>query len=211
MASKTEICNLAISHIGIGKEISNLDTDSSEEAKACRRYYETAKKITLADVDWSFATKFATLNLIETTPTDEWDYSYRYPSDCLSLRRIKSGIRSDNQDSRIPFKIVSDATGLLIYSDQPEAAVEYTYNVTSAALFTEEFKLALSFRLAEFIAARLTGGDPFKIKQEMMQQYNMEIGKAIKKNNNEEVGDQMPESEFIRVRGTYAQYGVRSE
>ena len=65
MSSKTEIANLAISHLGIGKEIANVETEQSQEAKACRRYFDMAKKITLGDVDWTFATKFATLNLFQ--------------------------------------------------------------------------------------------------------------------------------------------------
>lgn len=200
MSSTTEIANMAISHLGIGKQISDLDTENSQEAKACRTYYELARKITLADVHWNFAARFVTLNLIEQTPTDEWDYSYRYPSDCIYIRRIKSGIRDDNQDSRIPYKIISDDIGKIIYTDQPDAVIEYTYNCTTTSLFTDNFSLALSFRLAELIAARLTAGDPFKLKQEMITLYNLEINKAVKRNNNEEVSDKQPDSEFIRVR-----------
>src|SRR5688572_11149621 len=111
MASETEIANLALSHLGVGKEIANLETERSQEAVACRRFYDTARDATLRDFSWPFATKIAVLGLIEADPNDEWDYSYRYPSDCLQLRRILSGVRNDTRDSRVPFKLAHDDSG----------------------------------------------------------------------------------------------------
>lgn len=202
MASKTVISNMAISHLGIGKEIANLETEKSEEAKACRRFFETAKKATLGDLDWTFGTKFAVLNLIEELPEgSEWRYSYRYPVDCVSMRRVLSGQRVDTQESRIPFRIVTDDSGLIIYTDESAATVEYTFDVKSTNLFSPEFDLALSFRLAALVGARLTGGDPFKIKQDMLGQYELELGRAKKKNMNEETKPKFPESDLIRSRG----------
>jgi len=208
MSSKTEISNMAISHLGIGKEIANLESEKSEEAKACRRFYETAKEGVLADLDWSFATKFVTLNLIEENPSDEWRYCYKYPVDCINIRRIISGRRIDTKESTIPFRIVTDTSGLVIYTDQSNAEIEYTRNLTNAGLFSSEFDLALSFRLASLIGARLTGGDPFKIKQDMLIQYEIELGRAKKKNMNEEASDRDQESDLIRARGIYEGQGI---
>ena len=201
MASKTEIANMAISHLGIGKEIANLESEKSEEAKACRRFYETAKENVLGDLDWTFATKFVTLNLIEENPTTEWRYSYKYPVDCVNMRRILSGLRDDTQESRIHYRIVTDDSGKVIFTDAENAELEYTRNLNDTSLFSSEFNLALSFYLASLTGARLTGGDPFKIKQEMMAQYQMELGRAKKKNMNEEVTVAEHESDLIRARG----------
>lgn len=207
MGSKTQVANLAISHLGIGKEIANIDTEQSEEASACRRYYELAKEQTLSDIHWNFATRFATLGLIAANPTDEWGYSYRYPSDCLEIRRILSGLRNDTQRTRIPFKLLSDSAGKVIYTDEANAKIEYTVNLDDVDLFTPEFEMALSFRLAYYIAPRLTAGDPFKLKQDMLALYDIELGMAKKKNMNEETMDQTPDSEFIRVRNGGTVYG----
>ena len=200
MASKTTLCNLAISHLGSGKEIQNFDTDTTEEAAACRRHYEDAKKSALADHDWTFATKFQTLNLIESFTDGEWRYSYRYPTDALKIRRIKSGARLDTADSATPFKIIQDASGLLIYTDEEDAVVEYTTDITDPSFFSPQFTIAFSFRLSFFIAARITGGDPFKLKQEMLQAYLLELGTAKANDLNAERQDPKPESEFITAR-----------
>lgn len=111
-SSKTEIVNIALAHLGVGSEISNLDTDQSTEANAMRRFYESAKDEVLRDLNWPFTTVFASLALVEEDPTDEWSYSYRYPSDALKIRRVLSGLRNDTRQSRVPYKLGQDASGL---------------------------------------------------------------------------------------------------
>lgn len=199
MASKTEICNLALSHLGYGKEIADLDTEQSQEASACRRFYTTAKQAILEDHDWSFATEFATLALIEANPTTEWAFSYRYPTDCLKIKRILSGIRQDTTDTQVPFKLLQDTSGLIIYTDMEDAQIEFIKDVTENYL-PAQFNLAFSFRLAAYLAPRITGGDPFKMKEEMLGQYALELQRAKINNMNEERLDTRPESEFIRTR-----------
>ena len=200
MASKTDIANMAISHLGIGKEIANLETEQSQEAGACRRFYDLSREAMLTEHDWTFATRFATLALVEAAPTDEWAYSYRYPSKCLKIRRIISGMRQDTLNSEIPYKIVEDAIGYLVYTDEETAEVEYTYDVTDTSFFKANFAFALSFRLAAYVAPRITAGDPFKMKQEMLGQYQLELGTALAKDLNTGVLDKAPESEFIKAR-----------
>jgi len=204
MASETEICNLALSHIGVGKEIAVLDTEKSEEAEACRRFYDTARDVTLRKFSWPFATRFMALGLVETltdTNSDsEWKYSYRYPSDCVKIRRILSGIRNDTRQSRTPYIIVSDDTEKLIYTDQQNAEIEYTKRIDDPQLYPSDFIMAYSYRLAGYISARLTKGDPFKIRAEVLQLFNMEITEAKANAANEEQPEQLPDSEFIRTR-----------
>jgi hypothetical protein len=200
MASKTDIANLAIAHIGIGKEISNLETERSEEAIACRKFYDLARQAVLSDLDWSFSTRFEDLALVETSPTDEWSYSYRYPSFCLNIRRIVSGTRNDTLKSRVPFRVVSDDLGYLIYTDMEQAKVEFTYDITNSEFFPAEFVMALSFRLAMYIVTTTSGGDPFKKKEELLGQYQMEINRAKRKNLNEDGADIVPNSELITYR-----------
>ena len=178
MATKTEICNIALSHLGISKEIANVDSEQSQEAKACRRFYDISRETVLKDFNWPFATKFATLNLIEEDPNDEWLYSYRYPNDCLFARRILSGFREDTEATRITYKIGKDDQGILFFSDKENAELEYTSDVTDVDLYTSDFKIALSYRLAHYIAARLTAGDPFNLADKCFQKYMLEISKA---------------------------------
>jgi hypothetical protein len=201
LANNTEIANLAIGHLGIGKEIENLDDESSAEARACRRFFEAARLQVLRDFPWGFATKFAALAVVEADPTDEWAFAYRYPSDCVNLRRILSGLRTDNRQSRVSFRKVTGSDGPLVYCSLSEAQAEYTTSSYEESSVTSDFEMALSYRLAHYIAPAITAGDPFKMKAQLLQLYALEIGMAQKNAANEDQPDEEPDSEFGRTRG----------
>lgn len=200
MASKTEICNLALSHLGISKPIANVDTEQSQEASACRVFFNTTRQLVLRDFQWPFATKIIALELVEEDPNDEWKYSYRYPTNCINFRRVLSGIRNDERSTRETYRIVNDSSGQLIYTDQNEAEAEYTLDVTNTEILPPDFVMALSYRLAAYIAPRLTAGDPFKLGDKSAQLYQIEISRAAASAYNEEQPEQLPDSEFISAR-----------
>ena len=198
-ASETEIANLALNHLGVSP-IASFDEDSTE-AEAMKLTYPTIRDVVLRDFRWPFATKFATLGLVERDPIgDEWSLSYRKPGDSLMLRRILSGARTDSRQSRIPYKESTDSGGKLILTDQEDAIVEYTQKITDTLLFPPDFTLALSYRLAHEVGPRLAAGDAFGLARRAAQMYNLEMNKASAQAFNEEQPDQNVLSEFERVR-----------
>lgn len=200
MASSTEICNLALSHLGVGKEIANLETERSPEAAACRRFYEITRDAVLREYHWPFAKRVAPLALVNSNPNDEWGYSYRYPTDCSKIRRILSGLRNDSRQSRIPYTIAQDDDGQLIFTDQVNAEIEYTKKETNPERYPPDFVLAFSLRIAAYIAPRVAGGDPFKMGTRAMNLYISQIGISDSTASNEEQAEEAPSSEFIRAR-----------
>ncbi len=200
MASDTEIANLALSHIGIGKEIANLTTENSQEANASRRFFVPSRDEVLRDFPWPFATRFVTLGLIEDDPTEEWDFSYGYPSDAVRMVRLLSGIRNDNRQSKVSYKVVSGNSGREIYTDLEDAQAEFTFRETDTQRYPPDFVMAFSYKLAMRIAPRLTRGDPFKLQDRVLRFYMAEIAKAQATSANEEQVDEAPDSEFIRTR-----------
>lgn len=201
MNSITEICNLAISMLGVGEEIADYDDEDSEEARACRRFYEMARDNVLRDFPWSFANKIGIgLAEVEEDPNSNWAYSYRYPSDCIAFRKILSGTRNDTRQSRISFELGADDDGRLIFTDMDEAEGEYTFKNENVAQYPYDFVEALACRLAYLIAPRIAGGNSANKKAEMLQLYMMAISKAQKTTANEQQPDVEPESEYIRAR-----------
>lgn len=201
MNSITEICNLAISMLGVGEEIADYDDEDSEEARACRRFYEMARDNVLRDFPWSFANKIGIgLAEVEEDPNNNWAYSYRYPSDCIAFRKILSGTRNDTRQSRISFELGADDDGRLIFTDMDEAEGEYTFKNENVAQYPYDFVEALACRLAYLIAPRIAGGNSANKKAEMLQLYMMAISKAQKTTANEQQPDVEPESEYIRAR-----------
>jgi|SRR6185312_2525774 len=203
MASKTDIANLALSHIGVANDISNLDSEKSNEARACNRFYDQARRQTLRDFPWPFAKRMATLALVTdytVSDTMEWDYAYRYPSDCVLVRRISNETPVDTACSEIPYEIMGDDTGQLIMTNLESAGIDYTTDITNTALFPDDFVMALSLRLAVYIAPRITAGDPFKMGDKAAALYQGELSKAQATAINEGQVTPQPESEIILSR-----------
>lgn len=127
MTTRESICNRALSHLGIAKTISDLDADGTAESIALLQFYEPSVRQVLRDFAWPFATAFATLDLVEEDPTVEWDYSYRLPSDCLTVRRIvqPDSSRNETRQSRAPWRIVRDAASTAWDSGTTYAVGEY--------------------------------------------------------------------------------------
>ena len=199
-SSKAHIVNISLSHLSISKTVAILATKRSEEAITARLFYDVAMEATLRDFPWPFATRILALALVEENPNDEWNFSYRYPTDCLEIRRILSGIRNDTRQSRVPYRILSDEQGSLVYTDKENAEIEYTVNAVSPQFYSADFVMAFSLYLAHLMAPRLTGGDPYKLGARALGLYDLEISRAVKNAFNEQQIEEPPESEFIRAR-----------
>lgn len=200
MSSSTEICNIALSHLGSSKRIQSLDSDKGQEAASCRQFYEIARDEVLENFPWPFAQTQEALALVSENPTPEWTYAYQYPSNASNIVKIPSGAMLDSNNTRIPYKIVYGDSGKLIYTNQRDAEVIYTKRVTDVSRFSATFTIALSFKIAGYIAATVTGGDPFSLKEKADKSYRMIINQARNNALNEQAPDVTPDSEFITAR-----------
>ena len=208
--SSESICNMALGHLKIAKEISVLDTERSPEAAACRLYYDTVVETVLGATKWPFARMQVALALVEEDPfpvTDslgntgsEWAFSYRYPADASSLVRVLSGVRNEARSDRVPYKIFRDDVGKLILTDMEDAWVEYIKSETTEDLWDAQLALVMSLKLAIYIAPRVTAGDPFKLANRCAELYKMELASCIENAFNEEQMEEDPEAESIRAR-----------
>ena len=200
VTADTPICNLALGHLGISKEIANVETEKSASAAACRRFLQPSKDETLRDFNWPFATEFITLGLVETAPNSDWAYSYRQPSNCSRIIKILSSIRNDTRQTRIPYQKASDDTGILIFTDQIDAKLKFTKFITDNALYDQDYIMMLTLLLAAYIAPRVTAGDPFKLGSRAYDLYILSKTKAEAAAMNEQQDEEPPESEFIIAR-----------
>lgn len=191
---------MALGHLGVKTTIADLETERSAEANACRTFYDDALDMTLRDAAWPFSTKMAALALVEEDPNDEWGFSYRYPTDCVELRRLLSGQRNDQRQTRAPYRIIADDEGQLVLCDIEDAEFEYTYRNTDVAKYPSDFTIAFSLRLAALIAPKVTAGDPFKMAEKAIRAYEAAVSRATANSGNEEQPEEPPESEYITVR-----------
>lgn len=195
---KIEICNMALSRIG-QSPIEAL-TEASESARKCNQFYEHDRKIVLRRYPWPWATRRVELPKMADSPQD-YRYAYRYPADCCCLRKLYS-VEPDGRLRPLPdfvsYKLVSDASGLVIYTNEPRVIAEYTADVKDVALMDETFCEALSWKLASSIAFKLTGNE--QIVSMARTEYDIAIPNAVADAENEQ-NEKTPElNTFIHAR-----------
>lgn len=140
MASAIDICNSALSKIGV-KEISSF-TDNSKEAKLCRRFYETSRDELLRSHPWNFAIKEAELTKLSEAPlmSNRYTSKFNLPTDCLRVLRT-----DDSYDS---FKI----KGRQLYGYDDTVVIEYLAKITDVSYFDSCFIEVLSWLIASKLA-----------------------------------------------------------
>lgn len=172
--TQVQICNMALTHIGIKQLISAISEDN-EEANMLDLFWDTALANALYEGDWGFARRRADLVLHAGTAPDPWQYQYVMPADAVRVLRIDDKRATRLPDDRIPFTRETDDSGNnLIYTDMVDAAVIYTYLETDTSEFSPPFVLYLSYVLASLIAAPLTGDDDLQERMEKRAAYELE-------------------------------------
>ena len=158
-----KIINRALSYIGISKQVGDILTEASIEAVTARLHYSEDVSATLRDYPWGFATRYATLALVagsEDTPVNgDWTYSYRVPARMIFARRIVNpdGSKRDYDPDPPRFRVGSDDTGGLIYTDVEEPELEYTVRLPCVATSGDAlFRKALTWRHAASLAPTLS-------------------------------------------------------
>lgn len=171
MASVPQICNMALSHIGSEAAVSSISPpDGSVEAGLCATFYDLARTEMLEPGTWAFAIKRATI-APATNASTAWLYCYQKPSDCLRPLRVL-GAATDDDETSSPFIV----EGELIYTDEPEALLVYTRDMTDSTKFTPSFVSALSFQLASYLAGPIVKGNEGAKLADAMRQRAAGLG-----------------------------------
>jgi hypothetical protein len=128
-ASTAAIANLALSHLGsTSVTITDLSADTTLEGKACRQFFETAKRETLLAHPWNVAQVQASLVLVEAITTEpmEWAYKYRVPEDCLMPQRVLwQDVRTPPSGFRVPYRLMRDTASTAWSASVTYAANDY--------------------------------------------------------------------------------------
>jgi hypothetical protein len=195
--SKTAIINMALRHLGQSEEITSPDEDSNA-ARSASRFWDMALRIALRGYDWPFAMKAEPLRLVTADPTPEWAWGYEYPLNCLKARRILSGLRTDNAQSVVPYKVQAGTRGLMILTDQENAWLEFSFLQLDPSIYPAEFTMGLSYLLAFYMASAMGASlDLGKMSYDLAQ---MNFAAAAERCLGERVADPAPDAEHIRAR-----------
>lgn len=199
--SITSISNMALGHCGVNSRIGDVETENSNEANACRLYFDHCRELLLEMQEWGFAKEEVALQSLGSPP-DPWGFRYKYPNFCsLALYIVNPSLRTPGRDQRIPFEVrnYDGGTGKVILCDQENAILAYNRNIDNVALFAPSFVQALSLVLAAHICMPLRV-DP-KITQYINAQAGPWLNEAASRSLREQQKDPEPDSEFVRARG----------
>lgn len=183
MASVVQLCNMALSHIGSDARVSSISPpDGSVEAGHCATFYDVARTELLEPGTWAFALARATLAQ-RTNASTLWLYAYALPSDCLRARRIlrpgsqmtvfvqdEYQYQTDDNDSTT-FEI----EGAVLYSNEPDAVLVYTRDMTDTTRFPPSFTTALSYLLSSYLAGPILKGSEGTKTGDAMRQRAMTL------------------------------------
>lgn len=174
--NNTDICNLALSYLG-NQGILSIN-DNTQTARLCKTHYEHCRRIVLRSYTWGFAKKVEQLAQVDEKVAG-WGYVYAYPQKCLGIRfifpeelaRVKSAKRSEFETVCLS----DDTQG--IATDVQNAWCEYTYDLTNAERFSEEFIEALARLLASHMAIELTGNTNIQDNNYQLYQAALNLAK----------------------------------
>lgn len=218
MASPIEVCNLALSRIGIDQLIEDLN-DPTTRARACNFHYLLSFERLLADFPFNFAQKVVQLVEVAGVTIPGYDKVYRYPTDCLKAHILTDeggnrGVSRANLFRDVwdydaagipqrawPYVVMADPNtpgARIIAADLPMAYLWYTAQVSDINQTSTLFRDALSWKLAVELALVLRADT--RLQQNAVTMFNWTLSQAQVHTQLEGVADAPPIPQTVAVR-----------
>lgn len=136
-----------------------------------------------------------------TSANPDWDYAYRWPSDCLFARRFLSDGATESRkfsENPITFRVGRDQNGLLLYSNEPTAWLEYTVIDCDHLWADDLFIDAFTWKLGAYLAPSLARDDKMATKCEQM--FQLTYPNAATVSSREQQQEKNGDAEWINAR-----------
>lgn len=195
MASQTEICNMALAHIGASAIVS-INERESKEAEKCKLFFDNCLETVLSEGNWQFRKQTKRLTLIDQETVNDklvrpthWSYMYAYPTDVVKV----IGVMSDLQeyigfwfDDEIrhysgftEFELMQGKNDKVIVTNCPDAIACFNLKTTDITQLSDVLVTSVVHYLASKIAMPIVGGDEGRaLKRDNLQEYKMVIKTA---------------------------------
>lgn len=149
--SRVSIVNLALSHLKTDAVVSIDPPDSDSKAAAAgAKWYDQARRHTLEDHPWKFASKRVNVVAETAAPLFEYAYKYQVPSDFIRVNSIGESWQDPIED----YEIEGD---FILCNEAAPLKLKYVWDLNDATKFSAKFITALSYKLAAFMAYEITG------------------------------------------------------
>ena len=159
MTTKVDICNSALSKIGVDP-IDNFDEDS-QAARECKQIYDLRRRKLLRSHFWNFAVGRVELTADVATPAFGFSTQFSLPSDYIRMIELN--------DREKCYKI--EKGKLLVSSDT--AKLRYVQDIEDVDAFDDTFVEALAYDIAAELAFTLT--QSASLAQAMYDKFLLEL------------------------------------
>jgi hypothetical protein len=168
MASKVDIANVALVRAS-ADQIENFEVvegEDSVESRVVNALWDPLIDEVMQIGCWTFAQATDEPAALATTISEEFDYSYALPSDCLQLLSVLDAAESEY-----------DIEGDYIVTNLDSVKIKYIRRVTDTTKYSAKFASAFAYRLAADIVLTLQGD--LQRHQQLYGLYEKEISKAV--------------------------------
>lgn len=203
MSTKAQIYNLALSALLLGKEVTEIETDKSNEVRVLNLHWDLAFNSTLQDLDLDSVVTPITLELIETlNDGGPWTYVYKYPANCIFLRRLVSGFETDNKNTHLSKKVGIYLGQKAIFTNESQAIGECVPKNLPLAALNPMATLAVAYSLAIMSAPLIVGKGAKTLKDSIKQDYVIAKAEAQEMDaaENYNYEEERLRSEFVDAR-----------
>lgn len=159
---ETQLCNLALYHIG-ENQIGDI-SDPVPEAQACNMYWVPARDDLFNEHEFGFSQSQIPLVLLPT-PTGMsllagWQYAYAYPVQVGGVWAVYNPANwKKKEEIEFDKYYIQSQSILALGSNEPNAICDATSIVTDPTLWDPKFSLSFSHKLAAYLAVALTGDE----------------------------------------------------
>jgi hypothetical protein len=189
MASKVQICNLALTKLS-ASTITSL-TDGTREAKNCNVLFDHVVDQVLIEGSWATATRRASLNATTNTPSFGFSTEYQLPTNpkCLKVLAI-----NDSAPFGTDFRVEGDK----LLTDASSIKIRYIARITDTESFGPHLTGAVVARLAMELSYTVTA--QVGIYDRLAAEYQEILTRNLGSDNQQGASDITDSSDLIDVR-----------
>ena len=212
MFTKAKFFNLALQALLLSRQISDTNSDKSNECKILNEAWDVAFKSALVDMDLDGTASQTVLELVHdftqdppllpTQPGPQWKYAYKYPNNCAFFRKIISHNVIDDKHTHHPKRILIWQGKKVIMTNTQTAIGEYIATDFPMQTLSAPAGLTIALRLAYMAAPLIVGKGAKSLMGEIAQRYVSSKAEAQGLDERESFSFQTDEnmSEFVKVR-----------
>lgn len=191
---ETDIANTALARLGV-EGVESID-DDVPSAVLVKSLFDMQRDYLLSIHPWNFATIHTTLNTPVASATPAWGFSNAHllPPDFRRMQKVYSRL----DDWKLATIKVDDVDKRCLMSNSASISIAYITKIKNLGLMTEEFKTALSMRIA-YLAAMPLRGDRL-LARDVMQESMDALAEARFQDSQQSMTQQVGGSSLVDAR-----------